>query len=85
MSKVGNRGRHIITAAARRAGVEAYQARTAERRAKLGPIVKELQAAGITSSSSIATALTERGVLTPTGRRYWYPTQVAQLLKRLEG
>jgi hypothetical protein len=72
-----------ITAAIRRAAVEACQARAAERAAKLAPIVKELRAAGITSLTGMAAALNARGVLTPTGRRYWYATQVAQLLKQL--
>ena len=74
-----------ITAAARRAGVEAYQARTAERRAKLAPIIQELQAVGITGPSGMAAALNARGVPTLAGRRHWYPTQIVQLLRRLEG
>jgi hypothetical protein len=74
-----------ITAAVRRAGVEACQARAAKRAASLPPIVKELQAAGITSLSGMAKALNARGVPTPAGCRHWYPAQVVQLLKRLEG
>jgi hypothetical protein len=85
MSKVGDRRRHIITPAARRAGVEASQARAAERAAKLAPIIAEIKAAGITRLSGIAPALNARGVLTPTGRRFWSSSQIAQLLRRLEG
>jgi hypothetical protein len=81
-SKFENRSRHMFTAAARRAGVEACQARAAERAAKLAPIIAELQADGVTSVSGIAAALRARGVRTPTGRRYWYASQVALLLKR---
>jgi hypothetical protein len=81
---MSNRGMNM-TAAVRRAGVEACQMRAAERAAKLAPIVKELQAAGVTSLSGIAAALNTRGVLTPAGCRHWYASQVAQLLKRLAG
>ena len=72
-----------ITAAVRRAGTEACQARAAERAAKLAPIIQELRAAGITSLSGMAAALNARGVRTPAGCRHWYAAQVAQLLKRL--
>jgi hypothetical protein len=56
--------KHCITPAARRAGVEACQARAAERAAKLAPIIDELKAAGITTLSGIAAAFNARGVLT---------------------
>jgi hypothetical protein len=75
----------MITPAARRAGVEACQARAAERAAKLAPIIAELKAPGITRLSGIAAALNVRGVLTPTGRRHWSSSQIAQLLRRLAG
>jgi hypothetical protein len=75
---------HRITPAARRAGVEVCQARAAERAAKLAPIIDELKAAGITSLSGTAAAFNARGVLTPTGRRFWSSSQIAQLLRRLE-
>jgi hypothetical protein len=44
---------------ARRAAREARQARAAERAAKLAPIVKALQAAGITSLNGIAVSLND--------------------------
>jgi hypothetical protein len=84
MSKAGKRGMNM-TAAIRRAGVEASQTRAAERAAKLAPIIEGLQADGITSLSGIAAALNARGVLTPLGCRHWYASSVVQLLKRLEG
>ncbi len=49
----------------------------------MAPIVKELQAAGITSLNGIAEALSARGVLTPAGRARWYAKQVERLLGRL--
>jgi hypothetical protein len=60
-------------------------ARAAARAADVAPIVAELQAAGVTSLNGIATALNARGVQTPRGRRHWYASQVARLLKRLAG
>jgi hypothetical protein len=77
--------KHSITPAAQRAGVEACRARAAERAAKLAPIIAELKAAGVTRLSGIAAALNSRGVPTPTGRRYWSSSQIAQLLRRLAG
>jgi hypothetical protein len=53
--------------------------------AELAPVIAELRAAGITTPTGIAAALVARGVRTTLGHRYWYPSQVAQLLKRLEG
>jgi hypothetical protein len=84
MSKVEKRGMNR-TAAVRHAGVEASQARAAERAAKLAPVVKALRASGVTSLSGIAAALNARSVPTPLGCRHWYASSVAQLLKRLEG
>jgi hypothetical protein len=54
-----SRTEHMITAAARRAGVEACQARAAERAAKLAPIIAELKAAGITRLSGIGLGMTD--------------------------
>ncbi len=68
---------------ARRAAREARQVRAAERAANVAPIVKALQAAGVTSLNGIAMALNARGVLTPAGRGHWYAVQVSRLLKRL--
>jgi hypothetical protein len=83
----GLRGNRInrFTPAARRAGVEARQARANERAADLAPIVAELQATGLTTLEGIAAALDKRGVPTPLGNRHWYAMQVARLLKRLAG
>ena len=56
-----------------------------ERAAKLAPLIKTLQAAGVTSLKGIAAALNERRVPTSRGQGPWHPMQVARLLKRLAG
>ena len=70
---------------ARHAAREARQALADERAAKLAPLIKALQAAGVTSLNGLAVALNARGVLTPAGGGEWHATQVARLLKRLAG
>jgi hypothetical protein len=70
--------------AALHAAREARQARADERAAKLSPIVKELQTAGVTSLSGIAEALNKRRVPTPRGRGHCYATQVRRVLARLK-
>jgi Recombinase len=62
---------------------EARRARAVETAAKLAPIVKELEAAGVTSLSRIAAALNERGIPTPSGSGRWYHAQVRRLLARM--
>jgi hypothetical protein len=56
-----------VRPAAQRAACEANEARADERAAKLAPIIKALQAEGITSLNGIAEALNERRVRTPRG------------------
>jgi hypothetical protein len=72
-----------FTPAAIRAARQARIARADESAAKLAPIVKALQATGVTSLNDIAAALNERGIPTPSGRGHWHAMQVARLLKRL--
>ena len=73
-----------LTAKDRRAGIEARQARAAAKAADLAPILKELQAAGITSLRGVAAALNERGICTLTGSGRWqHHVQVGRLLARL--
>jgi hypothetical protein len=85
MSKIGGRGIYGFTAKARRAAHKVRAARANANAADLAPILKELQAAGITSLNGIADALNERHVLTPAGSGHWYAMHVARLLKRLAG
>jgi hypothetical protein len=68
---------------ARLAAHKARQARADERAAPLTPIVKSLQAAGVTSLNALAAALNAQGVPTPAGRGCWHPPQVARILRRL--
>jgi hypothetical protein len=71
-----------------RAPSSADKARTARAIAKaadLAPIVRELQANGVTSLNGIAAALNARGVPTPAGSGHWHAAQVARVLKRLAG
>ena len=64
------------------AGCAALQ-RQAERRADdLAPIVREIQASGVTSARGIAKALNERGIPTPRGKA-WAPQSVVNLLERI--
>jgi DNA-binding protein H-NS len=69
--------------AAQRAAREANEARADERARKLGPIIKAIQAKGITSLNGIAEALSDRRVPTARGLRRWYAPQVQRLLARL--
>ena len=62
---------------------EVWIACTDERAAKLAPIIKVLQAKGITSLKGLAAALNKRRIRTARHIGRWHPTQVARLLKRL--
>jgi DNA invertase Pin-like site-specific DNA recombinase len=71
------------TARARKLAAEALQARAAAKAADIGPIIAELQAAGVTSQSGIAAALNEQAIPTPRGNGKWSATQVARILERI--
>jgi hypothetical protein len=51
--------------------------------ADLGPVIKAVQAAGVTSLRGIAKALNERGVPTATGKGKWEAMQIGRVLGRL--
>jgi hypothetical protein len=60
------------------------RAESARRRAAdLGPVIKAVQAAGVTSLRGIAKALNERGIPTATGKGKWEAMQVGRVLERL--
>jgi DNA invertase Pin-like site-specific DNA recombinase len=62
---------------------QAARARTAMARERAGqvlPMIRELQAAGITSLAGIARELSKRGVPTPRGAGTWQAVQVARVL-----
>jgi hypothetical protein len=54
-----------------------------ERAAKLAPIIKALQAKGVTSLSGIADALNKRRIRTARGVGLWQATQVARVMARM--
>jgi DNA invertase Pin-like site-specific DNA recombinase len=78
----GNRG-VVISAEARRAGVEAVVARSAARSADLKPTIDELRASGVTTLSGLAKALTAKGIPTARGGPRWSAVQVRRVLARL--
>jgi DNA invertase Pin-like site-specific DNA recombinase len=53
------------------------QSEAAKRAGELRPVLDELRAAGIGSTRTIAEALNNRGVPTPTGKR-WHQTSVVR-------
>jgi hypothetical protein len=65
-----------LDAKARKAGVRAVQTSADTGRGTLAPIVRELQAAGVTSLVGIAAAFNERRIPTATGRGTWHAVQV---------
>ena len=50
--------------------------------ADLGPVIKAVQAAGVTSLRGIAKALNERGVPTATGKGKWEAMQIGRVRPR---
>jgi DNA invertase Pin-like site-specific DNA recombinase len=68
---------------ARAARARAETAR--ERAGQVLPMIRELQAAGITSLAGIARELSKRGVPTPRGAGAWQAVQVARVLASREG
>lgn len=81
MSKPIARADHF-TATARLAARKARRLRADERAAKLAPVFKAIQAAGITTLNGIAEALNKRHIPTPSGHGHWYAVQVARVLAR---
>jgi DNA invertase Pin-like site-specific DNA recombinase len=78
----GNRGT-IITAEARRAGVNAVVTRSRDRAAVLAPVIDELRRSGVVSLSGIAAALSDKGIPTARGATKWSAVQVQRLLAKL--
>lgn len=62
---------------------EAVRAKAQAHAEMLGPMVAELRAAGVTSATGIAKALTERGIPTARGGSAWTAVQVQRVLSRL--
>ena len=76
-------------AAIRRAGkgtgaaVQALKAGADAHAQQLAPVIRHLQAEGHTSLPRLASALNERGIVTPRGGK-WHPSSVRNLIARLE-
>jgi hypothetical protein len=79
LSKIKHEGRPFavngFTATARPAAHKVRAVRANAHAADLAPILKELQAAGITSLNGIDAALNERHVPTPAGSGHWHPAR----------
>jgi DNA invertase Pin-like site-specific DNA recombinase len=67
------------------ASVAARREAASRRAADLAPIIRELQAAGVTSLGALARELTARGVPTPQGKAKWQAGQVDRLVKQMAG
>jgi hypothetical protein len=83
MSKLGGKGVHGFTTKARRAALKVRAARANANAADLAPIVRELQASGVTTVQGIADELNRRGIPTAAGRGLWQAVQVSRVLARL--
>ena len=59
---------------------EARQANEAKQLKLVLPIIKGLQASGVSSLTGLAQALNERGIQTPQGRR-WHPMTVKRIIE----
>jgi DNA invertase Pin-like site-specific DNA recombinase len=66
-------------------GVKVIQAKADRYADRVGPLVRDIiKRGGASTLRDIAAALSARGVETPRGNTEWHPSQVANLLKRLE-
>lgn len=65
-------------------GVAAIQARADAFAERLAPVIADIKRAGCSTLREIAAALQARGVATPRGGATWSPSQVSNLLAKLE-
>jgi DNA invertase Pin-like site-specific DNA recombinase len=65
-------------------GVAAIQARADAFAERLAPVIADIKQAGCSTLREIAAALQARGVATPRGGTTWSPSQVSNLLAKLE-
>jgi hypothetical protein len=82
--KQGNRRPKGFPSEAGEAGRKTQQARVNARALALAPIIAEIQAHGVTRPHAIAAALTDRGVPTALGYRFWTGSRVREVLERLD-
>jgi DNA invertase Pin-like site-specific DNA recombinase len=79
-TKLGGFKGYAFSTADHRAAAAVKAARARETAAAVLPVIRELQAAGITSLQGLARALTERSVPTPGGAARWQAVQVQRVL-----
>jgi len=72
-----------FTAKHREASQKTRVARADAKAANLKPIIRRLQAAGVTSYSGIAAELNRRNIPTATGRGQWQAPQIIRVLGRI--
>lgn len=83
--KLGNPHLRTGSPAQAHMAAAAKSARAAARAADLGPVLREVRAAGVSTLAGMAAALTARGVPTPSRRGTWSAATVMRLERRLEG
>jgi DNA invertase Pin-like site-specific DNA recombinase len=71
-------------AAVRQSAIEGNRAAAARYAANVVPVIREIQASGITTLRGVARALTARGIATARGGE-WSPVQVNDILRRASG
>lgn len=77
--KLGNPQLRAGTPEAARKAAAAKSEQATARANDLAPVLVEIRAAGITTLQGVASALTARGIPTPSGRGAWYPATVARI------
>lgn len=82
-TKLGGFRGYVPTKADNEASRAALKAKSEGQAARYAPVIAELRAAGITSATAIAKALTEKGIPTARGSDAWTTTQVSRVLARL--
>jgi DNA invertase Pin-like site-specific DNA recombinase len=72
-----------LTDEARAMGRSVISKRAADKAADYAPVIRELEASGVTSLAGIAAALNERGIPTASGQGTWQAVQVGRVLAKL--
>jgi DNA invertase Pin-like site-specific DNA recombinase len=68
-----------------KAGTKRIQDKADAYAERVGPLVRDIiRKTGASTLRDIAAAMTSRGIQTPRGNTEWYPSQVANLLKRIK-
>jgi hypothetical protein len=72
-----------LTDEARALGRSVIAKRAVDKAADYAPVIREIQATGVTSLTGIAAALNERGIPTASGQGAWQAVQVGRVLARI--